>query len=127
MKRLVLAWVLAASVGAAFAQMSPMMGPMGSMMGSSHMDMIRPHYVMMHGIPERYRDANNPLPPIPENIKAGGALYAANCAACHGVEGYGNGPAGTDLNPPPANIAMFVRTPMATDPYIEPHHPPCLP
>lgn len=93
----------------------PMMGPM---MGSSHMDVIRPRYVMMYGIPEPYRDASNPLPPTAENIKAGGALYAANCMACHGVGGYGNGPAGADLNPPPANIATFVRTAMATDPYL---------
>lgn len=32
------------------------------------------------------------------------ALYAAQCAQCHGAEGRGDGPAGKSLEPPPANF-----------------------
>lgn len=31
-------------------------------------------------------------------------MYAEQCASCHGVSGYGDGPAGTMLEPPPTNF-----------------------
>lgn len=36
--------------------------------------------------------------------RRGSALYAANCAGCHGVEGRGDGPAAKGLTPAPANF-----------------------
>lgn len=38
------------------------------------------------------------------DLKRGAALYAAQCAACHGTEGRGDGIAAKGLNPAPANF-----------------------
>ncbi|HRO62706.1 cytochrome c/FTR1 family iron permease [Thermomonas sp.] len=35
------------------------------------------------------------------DVAAGKALYAQQCAACHGASGHGDGPAGAQLDPPP--------------------------
>ena len=37
-------------------------------------------------------------------VGPGKALYDANCAGCHGVEGRGDGPMAASLPTPPANI-----------------------
>ena len=89
-----------------------MMGP--GMMGN----VIRHRYVRANGLPPEYRSARNPLAPNAENIGKGAQLYATNCASCHGPEGYGDGPAAAQLNPPPANLARTVRLPIATDPFF---------
>lgn len=39
-----------------------------------------------------------------QSIAAGEALFAQNCTSCHGPEGHGDGPAGKDLQPPPADL-----------------------
>ena len=38
------------------------------------------------------------------DLKRGATLYAAQCAACHGAEGRGDGPAGKGLEPVPSNF-----------------------
>jgi len=38
------------------------------------------------------------------SIANGSHLYQAHCAVCHGVAGYGDGPAAPTLNPRPANL-----------------------
>lgn len=52
----------------------------------------------------------------PDQAKAA-QLFAANCASCHGAGGAGDGPAGTGLEPPPANFldldAMAALSPSA--------------
>lgn len=40
----------------------------------------------------------------PESVARGKALFAANCATCHGAEGKGDGDAGKALDPPPRNL-----------------------
>jgi high-affinity iron transporter len=35
---------------------------------------------------------------------SGAAVFAANCATCHGERGLGDGPAATGLEPPPADL-----------------------
>lgn len=35
---------------------------------------------------------------------SGSAVFAANCATCHGERGLGDGPAATGLEPPPADL-----------------------
>lgn len=38
------------------------------------------------------------------DLKRGAALYAAQCAACHGAQGRGDGPAAKGLDPAPSNF-----------------------
>jgi mono/diheme cytochrome c family protein len=42
----------------------------------------------------------NPLPPTPENLKAGQSDYEEHCAGCHGLEGDGENRFEADFNPP---------------------------
>jgi mono/diheme cytochrome c family protein len=51
-------------------------------------------------------------------LDKGKALYQTNCATCHGASGVGDGVAGTNLNPRPADIARFSKMPMASDSYL---------
>jgi cytochrome c553 len=92
-------------------------GMMGgqSMMGSSR---TRHRYVMRNGIDDEYASKTNPLTSTDRIIRAGQQTYATYCASCHGASGRGDGAAGTNLNPPPSNIAAFSKTGMATDPYL---------
>ena len=48
--------------------------------------------------------AANPIPLTQESIAAGQDVFLENCAACHGEQGEGDGPAAADLNPQPANL-----------------------
>lgn len=43
-------------------------------------------------------------PKTAPNLKAGAALYARHCAACHGTQGRGDGPAAQGLDPAPSNF-----------------------
>lgn len=48
---------------------------------------------------------NGETPPSAEEGTASGqAVYTANCAACHGDTGAGNGPASIGLEPPPSDM-----------------------
>jgi mono/diheme cytochrome c family protein len=40
----------------------------------------------------------------PDELAKGKALYRGHCAACHGIDGRGNGPRGAGLVPPPTNF-----------------------
>jgi len=40
----------------------------------------------------------------PAAIDRGAALFAANCVACHGVQGRGDGPRSGEFSPPPADL-----------------------
>lgn len=48
-------------------------------------------------------------PVITPDPARGAALYAQNCAICHGDNGAGDGPAGVGLEPPPANLRSVER------------------
>jgi len=53
-----------------------------------------------------------PVPLAPEaapDLARGAALYAQNCASCHGVSGGGDGPAAEGLDPPPIAFDDVVR------------------
>jgi high-affinity iron transporter len=43
-------------------------------------------------------------PQHPPDLRPAAALYQAHCAACHGVQGHGDGPAGAQLDPAPGNF-----------------------
>ena len=53
-------------------------------------------------------------PRRPLSLAKGAALYQSHCAACHGKEGWGDGPAAQGLEPPPSNFhdrkRQFVRS-----------------
>ncbi|MEX0763189.1 MAG: copper resistance protein CopC [Dehalococcoidia bacterium] len=53
-------------------------------------------------------DRFNPFPPTPDSLEQGGAVYATHCASCHGMGGRGDGPAGAELDPPPADLVVHV-------------------
>lgn len=76
--------------------MAPMRG-MG--MGSS---MMARHHAT---IPQDYAGITNPVSPDEESLARGAEIYSANCAACHGDGGMGDGPAAAGLDPAPAPIA----------------------
>lgn len=43
-------------------------------------------------------------PKSPPDMRRAASVYAAQCAACHGAEGKGDGPAGKGLDPAPSNF-----------------------
>ena len=86
----------------------------GMMMGS----MVRHHRAMMYGIPQPYRSARNPLPNSAATFQRGAQVYAQNCAACHGTKGRGDGPAGQQLSPRPADLAWLAHSHMVGDQYV---------
>ncbi len=80
--------------------------------------MVRHRYVKLHGIPAKYRDYQNPLKTAEETLSEGARIYGETCAPCHGERGYGDGPRGKDLNPPPSPLASTVRMGIASDSYL---------
>lgn len=54
--------------------------------------------------PAAYRDLVNPLAGDGAAATAGGALFDARCAGCHGDSGRGDGPRGAELTPAPADL-----------------------
>jgi Tol biopolymer transport system component/mono/diheme cytochrome c family protein len=50
----------------------------------------------------------NPLATDLNTIPLGQAIYARQCASCHGTNGQGDGPAATRLQPPPSNLTQHL-------------------
>ena len=86
----------------------------GMMTGS----IMRHHQAMMYGVPETYRLAHNPLPISEATLRHGADVYAQSCAACHGVSGHGDGAAGQQLSPRPADLSWLAHSHMADDGYV---------
>ncbi len=78
----------------------PMQG-MRPMRGMGSYMMARHHAP----IPQAYVGLTNPVPSSEESLARGAEIYRANCAACHGDGGMGDGPAAASLNPAPAPVA----------------------
>ena len=113
-KRFRVLWVLGGLLLALpLLAMPGMMG--GPMMGSGWM---RIRMQAFRTMPAAYARMTSPLEPTPERIAEGGRLYQQYCAACHGPEGWGDGPAGKNLNPSPAPLARTLAMPMTTDGYV---------
>ena len=55
---------------------------------------------------------------MPKAITAGGEVYRANCIACHGPRGRGDGDAGLDLVPSPALLTGLTDKKTAVDEYL---------
>lgn len=84
------------------------------------MSMKRHHYVMNNGIPQIYLSMKRPLQnsPAPTYLAAGRMLYDKHCAVCHGAKGVGDGVVGETLQPAPTNLAMSLKMPQASDPFV---------
>ena len=111
---------LAAGLAIPAIGLGGMMMEQGDMSGGCmmNMSMARHHYVMRKGIGDDYAGASNPLAETQAEIQQGRLLYERHCATCHGESGRGDGPAGKQLRPRPANIARFAKMPMASDGYL---------
>lgn len=51
----------------------------------------------------------NVAPRQPPNLAQAGALFSQHCAACHGMQGRGNGPLANGMQPPPRDFHDDVR------------------
>lgn len=80
---------------------------------------VRHRYLRTNGLDAAYAKSRNPLPASEANLKAGKALYENTCASCHGATGRGDGPAAPGLNPAPANLAVAMKMPVATDAFLD--------
>jgi len=51
----------------------------------------------------------NPVPVNPDTLAAGQAIFTGKgqCVSCHGTAGIGDGPAGAQLTPKPANLTKI--------------------
>jgi mono/diheme cytochrome c family protein len=67
-------------------------------------------------VPAEYAGLTNPIPADAASLERGAALYATNCASCHGDGGMGDGPAGSALDPAPAAVAHTSQ--MMADDYL---------
>ena len=68
-------------------------------------------------LPVEFAAKRNPLTG-PDAIVAGGRLFQANCATCHGAEADGHGPASVGLTPPPANFRSGTVLGQHSDAYL---------
>ncbi len=65
-------------------------------------------------VPAEYAGLTNPLGA--DAAAAGAQVYKVNCESCHGVQGYGDGPAGLALDPAPKNLPE--RAALVGDDYL---------
>lgn len=93
------------------AQNDSGMGMMGRGMGS----MQRHRQAMHQGVPEPYASLPEPAAG-PEQVAQGRQLYQTHCAACHGEEGRGDGPAAAGLSPAPADLQRLTAMPLGRRP-----------
>ena len=73
---------------------------------------------LQEGVPLEYRSRRSPYPAATMVIRDGEDLYRQHCAACHGVNGQGDGEAGKDLTPPPALLAQLIKRRRSIDEYL---------
>jgi mono/diheme cytochrome c family protein len=65
--------------------------------------------------PDDARKVKNPVPPTPDNLAAGEALFHDNCELCHGPKGMGDGPGAAAIKVKPANFTDAKLMALETD------------
>ncbi|GAB4228578.1 MAG: hypothetical protein Tsb0032_35360 [Kiloniellaceae bacterium] len=70
------------------------------------------------GVPVEYRSQRSPYPNVTKAVTAGKEVYVANCKACHGALGRGDGDAGLDLVPSPALLSQLMDQQGQVDEYL---------
>ncbi len=68
--------------------------------------------------PHDFEALTNPVSLDSDAIAAGKTLFETNCAACHGIEGMGDGAAAAGLDPKPATLADGMMMDMLSDGYL---------
>ncbi len=63
-------------------------------------------------------EVKNPLPRTDSVLARGRWVYETFCASCHGIRGWGDGPAAAALFPPPPALAAIARVPALPDGYL---------
>ncbi len=102
MRRLILTAVTLGLAGAAVA--GGMHGESGEADGAAGEDGDSPRQDIHWVSPEAATRRVNPIEPSAESVDRGAALFAGNCASCHGQKADGSGPAGVALNPRPPDL-----------------------
>ncbi len=59
--------------------------------------------------PADFANAKNPFQGNTDAVAAGKTLFDSSCVPCHGQDAKGDGPAGSSLNPKPANLQLTVK------------------
>lgn len=59
------------------------------------------------------------VPTANVNVASGKEMFVAYCAACHGTNGSGNGPAASALKTPPANLTQLSKSNGGKFPYAK--------
>jgi mono/diheme cytochrome c family protein len=88
-------------------------GGMGMMQMGGGGGMMARHHAT---VPAEYAGLTNPVPADEESLARGAGIYELHCTTCHGEGGMGDGPAGQQLDPPPAAVAHTSR--MLGDDYL---------
>jgi mono/diheme cytochrome c family protein/Tol biopolymer transport system component len=76
---------------------------------------LRVPFVLAIAAPGEASGPLNPLPSDQPTINTGRLLYQANCAACHGTSGKGDGPAALGLRPSPGDFTQHMPPGKHTD------------
>jgi len=66
--------------------------------------------------PDAYANLKNPYAGNADAAAAGKTIFEQNCVTCHGDKGLGDGPAGSSLDPKPANLQVAAK--QAGDTYM---------
>ncbi len=106
---LVLAGIVLLVVGRQLWELGPAAGAAGTFSGVAGVILGLTVFFALHqqGTVD-YTLLANPVPVSNASVADGKALYAQNCAVCHGASGHGDGPAARGLNPQPVDLTVHV-------------------
>lgn len=92
-------------------------GP-GNMPKGMMIRLLRHNIYMQYGVPKEFEGAKSSVAADVDAVAKGRALYAAQCASCHGADGMGSGDPGKAVSPSPALLAYMIKRPISVDEYL---------